>query len=132
MSFLRHGEIYPCDGAGSCDGGAISRPRPRSSPWMSSPAGYSWQVALQQSPRPLHQPALYCQLSTAPDNASAANGELSLNGLSQSRGPVHTSHIHVTGQKWLFRFRKQRTALVRLPPIAQGGEPINLAISWGS
>ena len=29
MSFLRYGEIYPCDE------GAISRPRPRSSPWMS-------------------------------------------------------------------------------------------------
>jgi hypothetical protein len=29
MSFLRHGEIYPCDE------GTISRPRPRSSPWMS-------------------------------------------------------------------------------------------------
>ena len=29
MSFLRHREIYPCDE------GAISRPRPRSSPWMS-------------------------------------------------------------------------------------------------
>jgi len=29
MSFLRHKEIYPCDE------GAISRPRPRSSPWMS-------------------------------------------------------------------------------------------------
>ena len=29
MSFLRHGEIYPCDE------GTISRPCPRSSPWMS-------------------------------------------------------------------------------------------------
>ena len=29
MSFLRHGEIYPCDK------GTISRPCPRSSPWMS-------------------------------------------------------------------------------------------------
>ena len=29
MSFLRHGEIYPCDQ------GTISRPCPRSSPWMS-------------------------------------------------------------------------------------------------
>src|SRR5208337_3627024 len=29
MSFLRHGEIYPCDE------GTVSRPRPRSSPWMS-------------------------------------------------------------------------------------------------
>jgi transcriptional regulator with PAS, ATPase and Fis domain len=56
-----------------------------------SPAG-SWQVALQQSPLPLHQPELYCQYcqsSTSPDNASAANGEMSLNGLSQPRGPVH-------------------------------------------
>jgi hypothetical protein len=35
MSFLRHGEIYPCDEGGSCDGGAILRPRPCSSPWMS-------------------------------------------------------------------------------------------------
>ena len=33
MSFLRHGEIYPCDE------GAISRPRPRSSPWMSLQLG---------------------------------------------------------------------------------------------
>ena len=44
-----------------------------------SPAGYSWQVALQQSPLPLHQPELYCQSSTSPANASAANGEMSLN-----------------------------------------------------
>ncbi len=29
MSFLRHGEIYPCDE------GTTSRPCPRSSPWMS-------------------------------------------------------------------------------------------------
>jgi hypothetical protein len=29
MSFLRHGEIYPCNE------GTIPRPRPRSSPWMS-------------------------------------------------------------------------------------------------
>ena len=29
MSFWRHGEIYPCDE------GTISRPCPRSSPWMS-------------------------------------------------------------------------------------------------
>ena len=29
MSFLRHGEIYPCDK------GTISRPCPRPSPWMS-------------------------------------------------------------------------------------------------
>jgi hypothetical protein len=33
MSFPRHGEIYPCDE------GAILRPRPRSSPWMSLQLG---------------------------------------------------------------------------------------------
>jgi hypothetical protein len=33
MSFLRHGEICPCDE------GAISRPRPHSSPWMSLQPG---------------------------------------------------------------------------------------------
>jgi hypothetical protein len=33
MSFLRHEEIYPCDE------GAILRPRPRSSPWMSLQLG---------------------------------------------------------------------------------------------
>ena len=53
-----------------------------------SPAGYSWQVALQQSPLPLHQPELYCPSSTAPDSASRANGAMSLNRLSQPGGPV--------------------------------------------
>jgi hypothetical protein len=43
-----------------------------------------------KSPLPLHQPELYCQSSTAPDNASAANGEMSLDGLSQPRGPVQS------------------------------------------
>jgi hypothetical protein len=33
MSFLRHGEIYPCDE------GTIWRPCPRSSPWMSLQLG---------------------------------------------------------------------------------------------
>jgi hypothetical protein len=33
MSFLRHGEIYPCDE------GTIMRPCPRSSPWMSLQLG---------------------------------------------------------------------------------------------
>src|ERR1019366_4170908 len=59
-----------------------------------SPAGYSWQVALQQGPLPLHQPELYCQLSTSPYNASAANGEMSLNWLSQPRGPVQDTPQH--------------------------------------
>jgi hypothetical protein len=83
MSFLRHGEIYPCDE------GTISRPCPHSSPWMSLQLVIPGRLLLQQSPLPLHQPELYCQLSTSPYNASAANGEMSLNWLSQPRGPVH-------------------------------------------
>ena len=72
MSFLRHGEIYPCDE------GATSRPRPSSSPWMSLQLVIPGRL-LSSSPLPLHQPELYCQPSTLPDNASAANGEMSLN-----------------------------------------------------
>src|SRR5208283_695214 len=54
MSFWRHGEIYPCD-----EGHSLA-----TVPWLiavdESPAGYSWRVALQQSPRPLHQPPRLC------------------------------------------------------------------------
>src|ERR1022692_2976486 len=68
-----------------------------------SPAGYSWRVALQQSPLPLHQPKLYCLSSTEPDNASAANGEMSLNWLSQPRGPVQTGASECWG---IWRLRR--------------------------
>ena len=57
MSFLRHGEIYPCDK------GTISRPCPLPITMDEFPAGYSWRVALQQSPRPLHQPTPLCGCS---------------------------------------------------------------------
>jgi hypothetical protein len=96
MSFLRHKEIYPCD-----EGRDLATAPPLIAV-DEPPAGYSWQVALQQSPLPLHQPELYCQSSTAPDNASAANGEMSLNWLSQPRGPLHFS---VTGNLKLLRAR---------------------------
>jgi hypothetical protein len=87
MSFLRHKEIYPCD-----EGRDLATAPPLIAV-DEPPAGYSWQVALQQSPLPLHQPELYCQSSTAPDNASAANGEMSLNWLSQPRGPLHFCNL---------------------------------------
>jgi hypothetical protein len=72
MSFLRHGEIYPCDE------GAISRPppRPRSSPWMSLQLAIPNRLLSSRARLPLHQPKLYCPSSTSPDNASAANGEM--------------------------------------------------------
>jgi hypothetical protein len=88
MSFLRHKEIYPCD-----EGRDLATAPPLIAV-DEPPAGYSWQVALQQSPLPLHQPELYCQSSTAPDNASAANGEMSLNWLSQPRGPLQGTAQH--------------------------------------
>jgi hypothetical protein len=60
MSFLRHREIYqvlePC----SSDELLLERARPSGHALThrldESPVGYSWRVALQQSPRPLHQP----------------------------------------------------------------------------
>jgi hypothetical protein len=60
MSFLRHREIYqvlePC----SSDELLLERARPSGHALThrldESPVGYSWRGALQQSPRPLHQP----------------------------------------------------------------------------
>ena len=56
MSFLRHTETHQPD----------ERLRKRARPeghalahrYDESPVGYSWRVALQQSPLPLHQPRL--------------------------------------------------------------------------
>ena len=47
------------------------------------PAGYSWRVALQQSPRPLHQPTPLCGCTRFNVNATSSNGTLSLFRLSQ-------------------------------------------------
>ena len=44
MSFLRHKEIYPCD-----EGRDLATAPPLIAV-DEPPAGYSWQVALQQSP----------------------------------------------------------------------------------
>ncbi|MGC2185023.1 MAG: hypothetical protein WA637_17230, partial [Terriglobales bacterium] len=79
-----------------------------------SPAGYSWQVALQQSPLPLHQPELYCPSSTSPDNASAANGGMSLNWLSQPRGPVHTIVSATDGMSAISVTRKEKRDAILL------------------
>ena len=73
MSFLRHGEIYPCDE------GTISRPCPRSSPWMSlqlvipgrllsSRARFrftsrSYTANHQPCPTMLHQRTAQCRLT---------------------------------------------------------------------
>ena len=60
MSFLRHREIYQVSEASFRDR-ELKRARPRGHAPAhrldESPVGYSWRVALQQSPLPLHQPA---------------------------------------------------------------------------
>jgi hypothetical protein len=57
MSFLRHMEIYRLDQAseGWERQGVLPLPAHRVDEF---PVGYSWRVALQQSPLPLHQPRL--------------------------------------------------------------------------
>ena len=99
MSFLRHGEIYPCDE------GTISRPCPRSSPWMSLQLVIPGRLLSSRARFRFTSRKLYCQLSTAPDNVSAANGAMSLNRLSQPRGPVHSAlstvlWLSVAGSLW--------------------------------
>lgn len=64
MSFLRHREIYQVSEASFRDR-ELKRARPRGHAPAhrldESPVGYSWRVALQQSPLPLHQPAATLQ-----------------------------------------------------------------------
>lgn len=59
MSFLRHQEIYQVSQP-SCESELVKRARPCGHALThrldESPVGYSWRVALQQSPLPLHQP----------------------------------------------------------------------------
>ena len=60
MSFLRHREIYQVSEPSFADELLLERARPRGHALThrldESPVGYSWRVALQQSPLPLHQP----------------------------------------------------------------------------
>ena len=60
MSFLRHREIYQVLETCSVDELLFERARPSDHALThrldESPVGYSWRVALQQSPLPLHQP----------------------------------------------------------------------------
>src|SRR6185295_12057218 len=60
MSFLRHPEIYQVSEPGFRDK-ELKRACPRGHALThrldESPVRYSWRVALQQSPLPLHQPA---------------------------------------------------------------------------
>jgi hypothetical protein len=61
MSFLRHQEIYQVSHPSFRDKLLLERAQPHGRALThrldESPVGYSWRVALQQSPLPLHQPA---------------------------------------------------------------------------
>ena len=61
MSFTRHKEIYRSDTSGRSKGRQLSlSPLPHRLDEF--PVGYSWRVALQQSPLPLYQPRLILRL----------------------------------------------------------------------
>lgn len=61
MSFLRHQEIYQVSQPGWQSELLVERARPHGHALThrldESPVGYSWRVALKQSPLPLHQPS---------------------------------------------------------------------------
>src|SRR5271168_4576511 len=82
----------------------------RSSVRMSLQPAIPWQVALPQSPPPLHRPGSDCATVVLPVENFAANGEQSLNRLSQPRGqPQRNSWIfllRVAHAVWKWRFEE--------------------------
>ena len=62
MSFLRHKEIYQVSHTLCADNLSLERAQPHDRALAhrldESPVGYSWRVALQHCPFPLHQPAV--------------------------------------------------------------------------
>ena len=103
MSFLRHREIYQVSEPSFPDELLLERARPSDHALThrldESPVGYSWRVALQQSPLPLHQPL---------PTLRQCRGELQaiirwnmgphLNSLSHFRGAPQT-RCHAAGAK---------------------------------
>ena len=83
MSFLRHGEIYPCDE------GAISRPRPRSSPWMSLQLAIPGRLLSSRARFRFTTGAILPIINLA-RQCFGSERQMLLNRLSQSRGPVQS------------------------------------------
>jgi hypothetical protein len=83
MSFGRHKEIFRSD-----EGVRERQPicRPRAHRLDEFPVGYSWRVALQQSPLPLHQPRLIVRRRSAEGKNIFDPVILWLNFLSHLRG----------------------------------------------
>ena len=67
MSFLRNWEVYQVSQGRLCQ--KVERARSRDHALAhrldETPVGYSWRVALQQSPLPLRQPTVLCEYANA-------------------------------------------------------------------
>ena len=80
MSFLRHGEIYPCDE------GTISRPCPRSSPWMSLQLVIPGRVLSSRARFRFTSRSYTANHQSRCTMLFAANGEMSLNWVVSAEG----------------------------------------------
>src|SRR5215470_11029115 len=102
MSFRRHMEIYRIDGVSECweRQAELSLPAHRIDEF---PVGYSWRVALQQSPLPLHQPRLILLRRSVEGKNNQSPRLEGLNSVSHSRGALHSGLL-----PWQLRPSKQR------------------------
>ena len=92
MSFLRHWEIYQSDERKKQR--ARFGSNARAHPLDEFPVGYSWRVALQQRPLPLHQPGATLQQCRGELQESIRrNMGPHLNLLSHFRGAPHYTHL---------------------------------------
>ena len=93
MSFLRHREPHQADEQLKSSELSDERARPfghaLAHPADESPVGYSWRVALQHCPLPLHQPRLIVSKRSVEGNNFFDPVRLWLNFLSHSWGAVH-------------------------------------------
>src|SRR5215470_1005813 len=89
MSFRRHMEIYRIDGVSECweRQAELSLPAHRIDEF---PVGYSWRVALQQSPLPLHQPRLILLRRSVEGKNNQSPRLEGLNSVSHSRGALQS------------------------------------------
>src|SRR5678815_3067164 len=84
MSFLRHlGDLSPINKMQREQQHKLSLPHSSSD---ESPVGYSWRVALQQSPLPLHQPRSIVQRRSVKINVRFSVWIVSLNLVVSKKG----------------------------------------------
>jgi hypothetical protein len=90
MSFLRHRGIFQSDELFRLrERQAMVTRRSQPHRLDEFPVGYSWRVALQQSPLPLHQPRPIVKQRSVEGKNFFRPGAVWLNSLSHSRGALH-------------------------------------------